>query len=73
VPSNWSVPLHDHSGELNMYAAIFSLGAALMASAGMAVYGTSAAMADGFFIAAMAMAVGAGIDVMSARQRATVK
>ena len=56
-----------------MYAAIFSLGAALMASAGMAVYGTSAAMAHGFFIAAMAMAVGAGVDVTSARQRAAVK
>jgi hypothetical protein len=56
-----------------MYAAIFSLGAALMAYAGMAVYGTSAAMANGFFIGAMAMAVGAGVDVMSARQRAAVK
>jgi len=56
-----------------MYAAIFSLGAALLACAGMAVYGTSPAMASGFLIGAMAMVVGAGVDVMSATQRAAVK
>ena len=58
---------------LNMYTAIFSLGAALLACAGMTVYGTSAAMAGGFFIGAMAMVIGAGVDVMSGTQRAAVK
>jgi hypothetical protein len=56
-----------------MYAAIFSLGAALLACAGTVVYGISAPMAGGFFIGALAMAIGAGVDVMSAGQRAAVK
>jgi hypothetical protein len=73
VSRNWGVPLHDHSGELDMYAAIFSLGAALLTYAGVVVHGTSAPMASGFFIGAMAMALGAAIDVMSAGQRAAVK
>ena len=54
-----------------MYAALFSLGAALIACAGMAAFGTSTAMAGGFFVAAIA--VGAGVDVMHARQRAAVE
>jgi len=73
VSPSWGVPLHDHLGELNMYAAIFSLGAALLACAGTVVYGISAPMAGGFFIGAVAMAIGAGVDVMSAGQRAAVK
>ena len=51
-----------------MYTAIFSLGAALIACAGLVTFETSAAMAGGFFVAAIA--VGAGVDVMRARQRA---
>jgi hypothetical protein len=54
-----------------MYTVLFSLGAALVACAGMAAFGTSAAMAGGFFVAAMA--VGAGVDVMRANQRAAVE
>ena len=54
-----------------MYTAIFSLGAALIACAGMAVFGTSATMAGGFFVAALA--VGAGVDIMRDKQRAAVK
>jgi hypothetical protein len=54
-----------------MYTALFSLGAALIACAGMAAFGTSAAMAGGFFVAAMA--VGAGLDVMRTRQRAAIE
>jgi hypothetical protein len=68
---NWSIPPPDHAGEFNMYAALFSLGAALIACAGMAAFGSSAATAGGFFIAALA--VGARVDVMRARERAAVK
>jgi hypothetical protein len=50
-----------------MYTAIFSLGAALIACAGLVTFEISAAMAGGFFVAAMA--VGAGVDIMRARQR----
>ena len=50
-----------------MYTAIFSLGAALIACAGLVTFETSTAMAGGFFLAAMA--VGAGVDFMRARQR----
>jgi hypothetical protein len=50
-----------------MYTAIFSLGAALIACAGLLTFEASTAMAAGFFVAAMA--VGAGLDIMRARQR----
>jgi len=51
-----------------MYTAIFSLGAALVACAGLVAFDLSTATAGGFFVAAMA--VGAGVDVMRGRQRA---
>ena len=50
-----------------MYTAKFSLGAALIACAGLLTFETSAAIAGGFFVAAMAD--GAGVDFMRARQR----
>ena len=51
-----------------MYTAIFSLGAALIACVGLITFETDAATAaGGFFIAVMA--VGAGVDIMRARQR----
>jgi hypothetical protein len=61
----------NHSGELTMYAASFSLGAALIVCIGIAVFGISAAMAGGVFVAALG--VGAGIDVMRAWQDAAIE
>jgi len=54
-----------------MYAASFSLGAALLVCVGIAVFGISAAMAGGFFVAALA--VGAGVDVMRAWRDAAIE
>jgi len=54
-----------------MYTAIFSLGGALVAGAGMMYYGISAPMAGGGFVAAMA--VGMAIDVMRSKFRTAVK
>jgi len=54
-----------------MYTAIFAIGSALVAYAGMKFYGATAIMAGGFVVAAMA--VGMAADVMRAKQRAAVK
>ena len=54
-----------------MYTAIFAIGSALIAYAGMKVYGASGVMAGGFVAASMM--VGMAADVMRARQRAAVK
>ena len=51
-----------------MYTAIFSVGAALIACAGLVTFETDAAtVAGGFFLAATA--VGVGVDIMRAKQR----
>jgi hypothetical protein len=59
------------SGELTMYTAIFTIGSALVAYAGMKFYGATTIMAAGFVVAAMA--IGMAADVMRAKQRTAIK
>jgi pyocin large subunit-like protein len=54
-----------------MYTAIFAIGSAVVAYAGMKFHGLSAMMAGGFVVASMA--IGMAADLMRAKQRAAAK